>query len=134
MRETSVNLEQFIVNKCNSRVDFTIDIDENGNAIPECKVLEGYTSLYAVGIKNIMCTKNPSLKLDLRDHVADAIQAATVLAVDSKASVGGWLSPDGYYCLDVVINIEYRDDALYAAEIGNESYIYDRVKDKLIKV
>lgn len=134
MRETSVNLEQFIVNKCNSRVDFTIDIDKEGDAVPEYKVLNGCTNLYAVGIKNIMCTTNPSLKLDLRDKVADAIKAATVLAVDSKASVGGWLSPDGYYCLDVVINIENRDDAIYAAVIGNESYIYDRVKDKLIKV
>ena len=134
MRETSVNLEQFIVNKCNGRVDFTIDIDENGDAIPEYKVLNWYENLYAVGIKNMMCTTNPSLKLDLRDKVAEAIQAARVLAVDSKASVGGWLSPDGYYCLDVVINIENRDQAIYTAAIGNESYIYDRVTDELIKI
>ena len=83
MRDIKQPEWSIIVNKINSKQDFTRYINDNSDL------------RYVVGVKNLFAGKNPSMEwLNSSTAIDDALK------LDSIHGIGGWMDPsDGTYLL-----------------------------------
>ena len=114
MRQIETNTVQQIVNKANTKRDFTRQINDNDKR-------------YTVSVLSIYKGKNPSL-----DHNV-SIKVGMVLDNDLYDSIGGWQGRDGY-CLDANVDFYSLDNALMIARQYDQEAIYDKVNEQVISV
>ena len=120
MQNLKPNLVQRIINKSNSKIDFTID-------------LKPLTARYIVSIKNIYYGKNPSLKYDLNKDINEAINRTHTIS-KYYDSIGGWKDENQNYCLDANIHFHNIHLALETAKIFKQKAIFDKVNNEVILV
>ena len=115
MREQTLTLNQIILNKANSKEDFTYIIDKEA------------TGRYVVATESLYKGANPSIDRKLRLKISEAL----IHPVEYD-SIGGWMSPEGEYYLDANWHLEDLDKALYIGEVFKQLAIYDTLEDKVI--
>ena len=107
-----------IVNKINSKQDFTHYINDDPNL------------RYVVGVKNLFTGKNPSMEWFNSSAAID-----NALKLDSIHGIGGWVDPsDGMYYVDCVNAYLTLGIAMGVANHFNEVAIYDRKENKVLDV
>ena len=112
MRQIETNTVQQIVNKANTKTDFTKQINDNDKR-------------YTVSVLSIYKGKNPSL-----DHNV-SIKVGMVLDNDLYDSIRGWQGKEDY-CLDANVDFYKLKNALMIARQYDQEAIYDRVKYQVI--
>jgi len=115
MKEQTLTLTQIILNKANSKEDFTHIIDKEA------------TGRYVVATESLYKGTNPSIDLKLRLKISEAL----IHPVEYD-SIGGWMSPEGEYYLDANWHLEDLDKALGVGEIFKQEAIYDRLEKEVI--
>ncbi len=118
MRDIKQPEWSIIVNKINSKQDFTHYINDDPNL------------RYVVGVKNLFTGKNPSMEwLNSSTAIDDALK------LDSIHGIGGWMDPsDGTYYVDCVNAYLTLGIAMGVANHFNEIAIYDRKENKVLNV
>jgi hypothetical protein len=107
MRAQIITPLQTVVNKCNSKVDFTYNLNDS-------------KSQYIVGIESIASSKNPSLEVDLRSKLAPYIDDV------SFDTIGGWMDHDtDLFHMDAGIKVSDLATALKMAKVNKQKAIYD---------
>lgn len=110
MRGINIKENQIILNKINSKVEFTHEFGVDAQ------------KRYVVGSQGIYKGTNPSLDPDILQRVTDALNKPFFLD-----SIGGWLDKDtGEYCVDANMHYGDIDMALLMANIHQQKAIYDK--------
>lgn len=113
------NKIQQIVNKCNNKIDFTYNLNDNNKR-------------YIVSIKNIYLGFNPSLCSNLNLRVKKAIES------NLYDSIGGWNGYGSYnskpYYLDANIHFESLNKALDVAKKNGQLAIFDIKNNSVISI
>ena len=111
MRDITVSIAQTILNKCNSKKEFTyfLNWDHGGD--------------YVVSIRNLYTGKNPSLDNDLLRKINKAL--ADELRFKSFDSIGLWIDENKNICIDANIHVKNKKTALSIAADYNQTAIYD---------
>ena len=115
MRATKITLTQQILNKVNSKQEFTHKLTDNNNR-------------YIVSIKNLYTGTNPSLYFNMIIDIQDIINS------NSYDSIGTWISSDGLFYVDCNIHITNLKIALMTAKAFNQMAIYDSLKNEVINL
>jgi len=127
MRDIQTPLVQQILNKCNSRVNFTRDLTPSS----------GVKGRYIVSAVDIFTGKNPSMQSDLILKLAEEIEAECPFVDDGHYynSIGGWLNQDtGMYHIGANLHYFNLENAMRAARTTDQIAIYDRFIDDIILV
>ena len=105
MREIKTSEAQTIVNKCNSKKEFTHKVTDNKNN-------------YIVSFKSLYKGKNPSLDFKLLSKIEESIK----LGCDS---IGLWYDKgEDVFCIDANLHIHSLDFALKVAKVKKQKAIY----------
>ena len=115
MRNIIISPEQQIVNKVNSKEEFTYNLTDNYNR-------------YIVSIKNLYTGKNPSLQFDLMTKIQDSINS------NNFDSLGTWKDKDNLFYLDANIHLTNFKIAVMTAKEYKQLAIYDNLKKIVINI
>lgn len=118
MRNNKPNLVQSIINKCNNKKDFTIN-------------LKPITARYIVSVKNIYYGNNPSLKHDLNKDINEVINRTHFIS-KFYDSIVGWKDEKNNYCLDANVHFNNLHLALDTAKVFKQKAIFDKVNNEVI--
>lgn len=127
MRHIEISLVQQIINKCNSRVNFTRDLTPSS----------GVKGRYIVSAVDIFTGKNPSMQSGLRLKIAEEIEAECPFISGGHYfnSIGGWLNQEtGMYHIGANLHYFNLENAMDAARTTDQIAIYDRFIDDIILV
>ena len=114
MRNIQITLAQTILNKANSKQEFTTILKQNSGR-------------YVVANKNLYLGTNPSIRYDLIKRISDTINN------NQHCSIGGWIDSDtGNYWLDANIHYDNFTLAIETAKHLGELAIYDTIDNKVI--
>jgi hypothetical protein len=114
MRDIQITLAQSILNKANSKEDFTTVLKQN----------EGR---YIVAQKNLYLGSNPSICYDLLTRISNCINS------NDFSSIGGWTDLDtNTYWLDANQHYNNFTLAIETAKHLGEIAIYDTIDNKVI--
>ena len=116
MRHIQTTIAQNILNKANSKQDFTT-------------ILKANEGRYIVSNKNIYLGSNPSICSDLIIRITDIVDG------NQYSSIGGWTDLDtGNYWLDANMHYNNFKLAIETAKHLGELAIYDSLKERVINV
>ena len=111
-----ITIAQNILNKANSKNDFTVILKKNKGR-------------YIVAQYNIYLGKNPSICSDLIIKISDTLEK------NIYDSIGGWLdSEKGNYWLDANIHFDNLNDCISTAKSSGELAIYDTLENEVIYI
>jgi hypothetical protein len=114
MRDIKITLAQTILNKANSKQEFTTVLNDNAGR-------------YVVAHKNLYLGSNPSNRFDLIERISDTVDN------NEHHSIGGWIDQDtGNYWLDANIHYNNFTLAIETARHLGEIAIYDTIDNKVI--
>jgi len=114
MRNTELTKFQDLINKINSRQNFTYNLSNSKNR-------------YIVSYKNLYTGKNPSLDFNLITKVDKFINSKMY------DSLGGWLNKEtNVYYLDANLHFSDISIALKVAKNNNQIAIFDNLKKETI--
>lgn len=125
MREISISLTQRILNKANSRVNFTKEL------IPS----SGVKGRYVVTSTEIFKGKNPSATTGLILKIAEAVEMACPFVTNGHFfnSIGGWTDPGtNIYYIGANLHYSSLSNAVKAAKDAEQTAIYDQLTDEVI--
>lgn len=118
MKEQTLTLAQSIVNKINSKLDFT-------QKLPNSRSEE---SNWVVSTSSILITKNPSLEFDLLSKVSKALESDSLIF----DSIGGWLDAEtGLYHIDLNSHFYAEGSAKTIAKVHNQKSYYNLSTNKV---
>jgi len=124
MRSIDISRIQQIVNKCNSRKDFTFNLSK--------EPVENFN--YIVSVKNICKTVNPSLEFDLNKKIKDVLERTSYLNEPYYDSIGMWKEEDIYH-IDANVHVHDIDSAMRIVEMFPSTMaIYDIQNKKVLYV
>lgn len=109
-----ISIAQCIVNKCNSRKDFTHNLTDSD-------------SNYVVSTKSIYKGTNPSLSTDLLTQIARYSNG------EYYDSIGMW-EEDGVYHVDANIHLDDLSHALRIGKAFGQRAIYSKKDDQVIYI
>ena len=119
MKEQTLTLAQSIVNKINSKLDFT-------QKLPDCSFPT--SSNWVVSTQPILISKNPSLEFDLLSKISKAIEVDTLV----YNSIGGWLDPETFeYHVDLNSHFYSEENAKVIAKLNNQKSYYNLSTNKV---
>jgi|SaaInl47_10m_RNA_FD_contig_31_352739_length_1288_multi_5_in_0_out_0_4 hypothetical protein len=124
MREMALSLVQQIVNRSNSRTNFT----------KELRPSSGVNGRYVVTSTVLFEGKNPSIELGLRLIIADAVDKDCPFGgVHYYNSIGGWMNPDTEtYYIGANLHFFNLSSAIRAAKDSEQLAIFDRHSEKVL--
>ena len=124
MREITLSLVQQIVNRSNSRRNFT----------KELRPSVGVNGRYVVTSEVLFEGKNPSMELGLRLIIADAVDKVCLFGdAHYYNSIGGWMDPDTEtYYIGANLHFFNLDSAIRAAKNTEQLAIFDRHSEKVL--
>lgn len=118
MRETKTTIVQTILNKINSKENFTFAFDNK----------EVYTNNFVVSDEiPLFVGKNPSLDIEMLKKISEVIRSG------NWDSIGGWTDNEtGLYCVDKNTHYYYLKTAKLAGYVNKQKAIFDLNTKKVI--
>ena len=118
MRDIKTKESQVVLNKINSKVDFTHEFG-----------VDAYRR-YVVGSKPLYKGTNPSLDLGILDKIVEVLHEPLLLD-----SIGGWMNNEnGEYCVDANMHFDDIDQALKMAKIWEQVAIFDKERNEVLYI
>ena len=120
MENNEINTVQKIVNLCNTKNDFTFELNKND-------------AQYIVSVKNIYKGKNPSLQFDLNLKIQETINKINIVS-KYYDSIGGWMDANNNFCVDVNTHFYNLSLAIDTAKVFKQKAIFDKKNNKVILI
>ena len=118
MKEQTLTLAQSVVNKINSKLDFT-------QRLPDSRSED---QNWVVSTSSILICKNPSLEFDLLSKITKALESDPFI----YNSIGGWLDPEtGLYHVDLNSHFYSEESAKEIAKTHGQKSYYNLATNKV---
>lgn len=120
MKPIKITQVQKIINLCNTKIDFTFELNKND-------------APYIVSVKSLYCGKNPSLDFELNLKISDAINKTKIIS-KYYDSIGGWTDEKNNFCVDANVHFYNKTLAIDTAKVFNQKAIFDKKNNKVITI